>query len=74
MSGSKKQAKNQPKGGAPRSGGNRGAGPPIKGGKAEGQHASYFCLENEHWRIIALDTGYRSIGIPVLEYFWEPRS
>ena len=44
----------------------------IKGGQPEGQHASYFCLENEHWRIIALDTGYRSIGIPVLEYFWPP--
>jgi hypothetical protein len=22
------------------------------------QEASYFCLENEHWRIVALDTGY----------------
>lgn len=25
------------------------------------QQASYFCLENEYWRIIGLDTGYYSI-------------
>ena len=25
------------------------------------QQASYFCLENEHWRIIGLDTGYDSL-------------
>ncbi len=25
------------------------------------QQASYFCLENEHWRIIGLDTGYNSL-------------
>lgn len=25
------------------------------------QQASYFCLENDHWRIIALDTGYFSL-------------
>lgn len=25
------------------------------------QEASYFCLENEHWRIIGLDTGYDSL-------------
>jgi large subunit ribosomal protein L5 len=34
MSGSKNRPKTPPKG-APKSGGNRGAGPPIKGGKAE---------------------------------------
>jgi hypothetical protein len=44
----------------------------IKGGQPQGQRASFFCLENEHWRIIALDTGYKSIGLPVLEYFWPP--
>jgi hypothetical protein len=33
------------------------------------QGASYFCLENEYWRIIGLDTGYRSVGIPFLEFF-----
>lgn len=41
---------------------------PIVNGVAKGQRASFFCLENEHWRIIALDTGYNSIGLPVLEY------
>ena len=25
-----------------------------------GQWASFFCLENEHWRVIGLDTGYNS--------------
>ncbi|MGB8190636.1 MAG: metallophosphoesterase, partial [Chitinophagaceae bacterium] len=25
------------------------------------QEASYFCLENDHWRIIGLDTGYNSL-------------
>jgi len=44
----------------------------IKDGRPQGQRASFFCLENEYWRIIALDTGYKSIGIPVLEYFWPP--
>jgi Calcineurin-like phosphoesterase len=32
-----------------------------------GQQAGYFCLQNEHWRILALDTGYNSIGFPILE-------
>jgi hypothetical protein len=42
------------------------------GGKPAGQKASFFCLENEHWRIIAIDTGYNSIGWPVLEYIVQP--
>jgi hypothetical protein len=45
---------------------------PVIDGRAQGQRASYFCLENEHWRIIALDTGYNSIGLPVIEYFLPP--
>src|SRR5260370_599686 len=36
------------------------------------QKASFFCLENDHWRIIALDTGYNSIGLPLLEYVFKP--
>jgi Calcineurin-like phosphoesterase len=44
----------------------------IVDGKAQGQKASFFCLENEHWRIIALDTGYDSIGCPLLENFVRP--
>lgn len=31
------------------------------------QKTSYFCLENDHWQIIGLDTGYRSVGIPLIE-------
>jgi hypothetical protein len=35
----------------------------LKGRGSEwgtGQWASFFCLENKHWRIIGLDTGYNS--------------
>jgi Calcineurin-like phosphoesterase len=32
----------------------------------EKQLASFFCLENDVWRILALDTGYNSIGLPIL--------
>lgn len=39
-------------------------------GNFDPQKAGFFCLENEHWRILGLDTGYHSIGrIPVLELF-----
>ena len=39
-----------------------------KHGTYEGQKAGFFCLENEHWRILGLDTGYHSIGkVPILE-------
>jgi hypothetical protein len=30
------------------------------------QRASFFCLESDHWRIIGLDTGYNSAGVPIL--------
>lgn len=40
---------------------------PVVGGRAHGQRASFFCLENEHWRFIAVDTGYNSVGLPLLE-------
>jgi hypothetical protein len=42
----------------------------LKGddGKYAGQKAGFFCLENEYWRILGLDTGYHSTGkIPLLE-------
>jgi len=35
-------------------------------GVAEGQVASFFCLETDYWRIVAIDTGYNSVGIPIL--------
>ena len=41
---------------------------PALGLKNNGvQKASFFCLENEFWRIIGLDTGYNSVGWPLLE-------
>jgi len=36
-------------------------------GRLLGQQTSFFCLQNAHWRLIAVDTGYNSTGIPVLE-------
>ncbi len=41
-------------------------------GRPGGQRASYFCLENDHWRIIAVDTGYNSIGWPLIENVIPP--
>ncbi len=32
-----------------------------------GQETSYFCLDNAHWRILALDTGYYAKSFPFLE-------
>lgn len=42
----------------------------FKGG--HGQRASFFCLKNDHWLVIGLDTGYNSIGIPILEMIFRP--
>jgi hypothetical protein len=36
---------------------------PTLGPDGRGQGASYFCLRNDRWRIIGLDTGYNSLGI-----------
>ncbi len=33
-----------------------------------GQKASFFCLQNQYWKIIGLDTGYNSLGFPILEH------
>jgi hypothetical protein len=33
-----------------------------------GQQTSFFCLQNSHWRIIAIDTGYNSTGVPILSH------
>lgn len=39
-------------------------------GKYEGQKASFFCLENDYWRLIGLDTGYNSVAaVPIIENF-----
>lgn len=37
------------------------------GGALSGQKASFFCLRNEFWDVIAIDTGYNSVGLPLLE-------
>jgi hypothetical protein len=36
------------------------------------QEAGFFCLENDYWRIIGLDTGYRSVGWPIIEWIFPP--
>ncbi len=41
-------------------------GDPKKGQK--GQGCSFFCLENDYWRVIGLDTGYNSVGWPIIEH------
>lgn len=38
----------------------------IPSSRDQRQLASYFCLENDIWRILALDTGYNSAGMPLL--------
>lgn len=43
-----------------------------RNGGQQGQHASYFCLRNEHWVILGLDTGYHSVGLPLLEKIFKP--
>ena len=41
-----------------------------------GQETGFFCLQNDHWRILGLDTGYNSVGTPILEFlpFCAPKS
>jgi hypothetical protein len=45
---------------------------PALGGDPLTQKASYFCLQNDFWQIIALDTGYHSVGVPILEEIFQP--
>ena len=45
---------------------------PMLNGKPQKQLASYFCLKNDAWCVLGLDTGYNSVGIPGLEYFISP--
>jgi len=37
-------------------------GATMPDGRHEPQQAPFFCLENEHWCILGLDTGYNSVG------------
>jgi len=36
------------------------------------QQAGFFCLENEHWRVVGIDTGYTSVGRPFIEILSPP--
>ncbi len=45
---------------------------PTVGGRPQGQQASYFCLKNDDWCVLGLDTGYNSVGTPLIEYFLSP--
>jgi hypothetical protein len=38
----------------------------CKVGGGQAQKASFFCLETPQWRILAIDTGYNSVGTPIL--------
>lgn len=38
----------------------------IPSSQDHAQLASFFCLENDIWRIVGLDTGYNSAGLPIL--------
>lgn len=42
------------------------------GGEPLGQRASFFCLRNDHWLIVGLDTGYYSVGLPIIEKIIKP--
>lgn len=44
---------------------NEGA-PPVP------QKTSFFCLENDYWRVIGLDTAYHSVGVPFFEKIIKP--
>jgi predicted phosphodiesterase len=45
----------------------------VNGSKGK-QEASFFCLENQHWRVLGLDTGYNSVGPPILEWIVRPNA
>lgn len=36
------------------------------------QQAGFFCLENDFWRVIGIDTGYTSVSRPLLEIVSPP--
>jgi predicted phosphodiesterase len=44
----------------------------ITSNSLQHQAASYFCLENQYWRVLGLDTGYYSVGRPLIEFIIKP--
>ena len=45
---------------------------PAPGAGPGKQKASFFCLRNEFWDVIAVDTGYNSVGKPIIERLFKP--
>jgi len=43
----------------------------TKNGTA-GQEASFFCLQNDYWMVLGLDTGYHSVGKIIIEFIFKP--
>ncbi len=43
-----------------------------QGDRVSTQKAGFFCLENDYWRIIGLDTGYTSVERPLIEILSPP--
>lgn len=43
-----------------------------QGDSVSTQKAGFFCLENDYWRIIGLDTGYTSVERPLIEILSPP--
>jgi hypothetical protein len=44
----------------------------LEGEVKKTQQAGFFCLENNDWRIIGIDTGYTSVGKPFFEILSPP--
>ncbi len=40
---------------------------PGPGQDPRGQRASFFCLYNDFWLMLGVDTGYNSVGLPIIE-------
>lgn len=38
----------------------------IPASEDRAQLTSFFCLQNDNWRILGLDTGYNSTGVPII--------
>lgn len=45
---------------------------PSDGSMIYEQKAGFFCLENDYWRVIGLDTGYTSVERPFIEILSPP--
>ena len=39
---------------------------PTLGANGVPQKTSFFCVQNQHWRVVGIDTGYESLGLPII--------